>query len=102
MIDSARARCGALALGWQIDAAEERVERLLGPLLLLDVEIDRHIFHECGRYDRLDIHQPQFAAACLRQLDRLRQTLRSWPGLGEIDRENDALVHDVSPSRLPT
>ena len=93
VIDSARPRRGALAFGRQIDAGENRVERLLGPLRLLDVEIDRHIFHERGRHDRLDIDQPQFAAARLRQLHRLRQPLRNWGRLGEIDRENDALVH---------
>ena len=35
-----------------------RVERFLGPLGLLDVEIGRHIFHERGWHDRLNIDEP--------------------------------------------
>ena len=58
VIDAARPRRGALALGRQIDAGENGVELRLGPLLLLLVEIGRHIFHEGRRNDRLDIDQP--------------------------------------------
>ena len=63
VIDSASAGRGAFALRRQIDAGENRVERVFRPLRLLDVEIDRHVFHEGRRHDRLHIDQPQFAAA---------------------------------------
>ncbi len=51
----------------------------------------------------------QVAPARFRQLERLRKSLWSRLRLGEVDRENDALVHDRPPSksdvplqRLPT
>ena len=45
-------------LGRQVYAGQNRVERLLAPLRLLGVEIDRNIFHESGWHHRLDVNQP--------------------------------------------
>src|SRR5208282_4537754 len=61
------------------------------------VEIRRHVLHERGWNDRLDIDQSQFAAARLREFQRLFEPFRSRGRIGEIDRENDALIHSSPP-----
>ena len=100
VIDPARPRHRAFPLGRQIDGGDNGVERFLRALRLLLVEIHRHIFHERGWNDRLHIDQPQDAAAHLRQLERLLEPLGIRRLFGEIDCENDALVHDDPPSGM--
>ena len=86
----------------QIDPGENRVELVLRPLLLLFVEIRRHIFHERRRNDRLDVDQPQFAAARLGEFERLRSPFGAEAGSARSTARTirlymASLLRDLSP-----
>ena len=92
----AGARRGALSIRRQIDVGENLVERLLRPLGLLGVEVGRHIFHERRRHHRLNVDQPQLAAAQPSPAPAPAGVPSARGRLGEVDRENDPLVHEAS------